>query len=257
MISFEYAKKFCNEDLSLIENFDNAIADKEQTWHCHHRRELETSRKELIEIGEYYNRPANELIFLTKSEHNALHNTLKFKGKKRKPFSEEWKRNISLALKGKTPWMKGKHLSEEAKRKISEAKKGRHLSEESKRHMSDSLKGRKLTEEHKKNLSKHSTGRHWFNNGIKNVFLKECPEGFVKGTIKRKPFTEETRKKISEARKGQTSWNKGIPHTEEAKRKMSIAQKGLHWFNNGIINIKVKECPEGFVKGRLKKVKQI
>lgn len=28
--------------------------------------------------------------------------------------------------------------------------------------------------------------------------------------------------------------------------------KGTHWFNNGEIDIRTKECPEGFVSGRLK-----
>ncbi len=47
------------------------------------------------------------------------------KGYKRPPYSEEWKKNISLALKGKPkPWQIGRPLSEEHKRKISEANKG-------------------------------------------------------------------------------------------------------------------------------------
>ena len=154
MINFKTVKNYCNEDISLIENYKKAIADKEQIWHCHHRREMTTPKKELLEIGEYYNRPATELIFLTKSEHNSLHkkNNKNMRGKH---HSEETRRKMSIALKGKTTWMKGKHPSEEAKRKLSEARKGKTL--------------------------------HWYNNGIKNVFVKECPEGFVKGRLKRKP----------------------------------------------------------------------
>ena len=87
-------KKFCNEDISLIENYDKAIADLNQTWDCHHRREIETSRKELIKIGEYYNRPARELIFLTHSEHSILHN-------KGKQFSEKTRQLLSDSNKGK------------------------------------------------------------------------------------------------------------------------------------------------------------
>ena len=137
MINEYFVKKYCNEDISLIENYDKAIADKEQIWECHHRRELETPRKELIEIGEYYNRPANELIFLTNSEHNSLHK-------------------------------KGKHLSEGTKRKIADARKGKKKSEETKRKLADAIKR-----------------LHWFNNGIKTVRARECPEGFVKGRLKR------------------------------------------------------------------------
>ena len=31
-----------------------------------------------------------------------------------------------------------------------------------------------------------------------------------------------------------------------------MASKGKYWFNNGIIETYAFECPEGFVKGRLK-----
>ena len=145
MINFKTVKNYCNEDISLIENFDKAVNDKEQSWDCHHRRELETSRKQLIEIGEYFSRPASELIFLTKAEHNSLH-----------------KKNNKN--------MRGKHLSEYAKRKMSIAKKN--MSEETKRKISEATKYKNI-------------GRSWFNNGIKNVFVKECPEGFVKGRLKK------------------------------------------------------------------------
>ena len=49
-------------------------------------------------------------------------------------------------------------------------------------------------------------------------------------------FNEETRKKMSEKAKGNTN------------------TKGMHFFNNGKINIMSKECPDGFVPGRIKKL---
>ena len=33
---------------------------------------------------------------------------------------------------------------------------------------------------------------------------------------------------------------------------MREAKKGMLWFNNGKINIRARECPEGFVLGRIK-----
>ena len=39
-------------------------------------------------------------------------------------------------------------------------------------------------------------------------------------------FTEQSRRKISESRKGKPAWNKGIPRTEEEKRKMSRSHVG-------------------------------
>ena len=42
--------------------------------------------------------------------------------------------------------------------------------------------------------------------------------------------------------------------TSKAKKgkKRSEARKGMRWFNNGKINIRAKECPLGFVPGRIK-----
>ena len=160
MINFKYVKTYCKDDISLIENYDKAIADQNQIWDCHHKREMTTPKKELIEIGEYYHRPARELIFLTHSEHSILHN----KGMK---LSEEAKRKIAEARKG----MK---LSEETKRKIAEAKKG-----------NKNMLGKHLSEETKLKIGEYAKMSHWFNNGIINIKVKECPEGFVKGRLKK------------------------------------------------------------------------
>ena len=82
MIDKRRAKSYCKEDVSKIENYDKAVNDKTQTCHCHHRDEVKVlpsgitvirSKTDLIENGRYYNCPANELIFLTKAEHNSLH----------------------------------------------------------------------------------------------------------------------------------------------------------------------------------------
>ena len=73
MINEKYAKSYCCEELSLIENYELAIADTTQMWEIHHRRGTIYSKKDLKEIGEYYNRPAIELIFLTPTAHRRLH----------------------------------------------------------------------------------------------------------------------------------------------------------------------------------------
>lgn len=91
------------------------------------------------------------------------------------------------ANKGRAPWNKGKHLSDEHKRKISESNKGKHISEEQKRHhsevmkgksawnkgksgylseesrkkMSEAKKGRRHSEEWKKRMSETISGKHW------------------------------------------------------------------------------------------------
>lgn len=55
-----------------------------------------------------------------------------------------------------------------------------------------------------------------------NPLTIEAHRNASKGKI----FSEETRKKISEARKGKEPWNKGKHHSEETKKKISEAKKG-------------------------------
>ena len=173
MISKRLAKAYCRDDISLIENYDKAVSDTTQSWHCHHRRETIYSAKELIEIGEYYNRPACELIFLTPLEHNRLHHL-------------------------------GKHQSEESRNKISEANKG-----------------------------------------------ENNPRFGKPSTFKGKHHSAETRKKMSELMKGKNHPFFGKHHSEKTRRKMSKAHIGKHWYNNGVISVLARECPDGFVKGRI------
>ena len=86
-------KRICNKktylsfcipsEYELIENYDKAKADNFRGWDCHHRLELHPdcslrfTRKSLQVLDLYYNRPANELIFLTRSEHAKLHSLSK------------------------------------------------------------------------------------------------------------------------------------------------------------------------------------
>lgn len=109
MINELYANKFCKEDIRLIENYDMAINDNSQTWECHHRDEIRflpsgmvviRSKKELIENNRYYNCPANELIFLTKSEHSRLHSLYKNKERLEK-FRENRYKFASYGMQGK------------------------------------------------------------------------------------------------------------------------------------------------------------
>ena len=142
MISKKYTKMLCKDDISKIENYDKAIADTTQTWVLHHRDECKIlpsgikiirTSAELKENGRYYNCPANELIFLTPSEHTSLHNMF------RPEITEETRRKMSETRKGL------KH-SEETRRKISESLKGNHRSEETRRKISESMKKRKQKE---------------------------------------------------------------------------------------------------------------
>lgn len=175
MVNTKYANKFCKDDISKIENYDKAVADN-KTWDCHHRlethkyknrdrtewtqRDENVSRKMLQAFGVYYDRPAEELIFLPPTEHISLH----WKGKKRGPLSDETKSKISKTKKGKIMGP----LSEETKRKISMSEKGKKVSEKTKQKISEANKGNSAwnkgiphSEETKKKLSEAIKGKHW------------------------------------------------------------------------------------------------
>jgi hypothetical protein len=67
-------------------------------------------------------------------------------------------------------------------------------------------KGKSLTEKHKKQISDRRKG-------------KATRSGFT--------HTEQTRQRISAAKKGTASWNKGIPRTANEKKAISDAKKGV------------------------------
>ena len=153
MIDERRVRKYCRDDISKIENYEEAISDKNHTWHLHHRLELTLDGEfaltpEQLKMHDmYYNRPYYELIFLTPAEHARLHSmnmsdetrrkiSESLKGKQ---HSEERRKKISESLKGNQN-MKGKHHSADTCKKISEANKGRHLSEEQRKKMSEAAK---------------------------------------------------------------------------------------------------------------------
>ena len=88
MINEISAKRFCSEDIALIENYKQAITDQTRTWDIHHRRECDSegrtlfTRKLLKDMNLYYKRPASELIFVTRSMHSKLHRELRSNGGK-------------------------------------------------------------------------------------------------------------------------------------------------------------------------------
>lgn len=99
MINTEKAREYCREDLSLIENYKKANEDNNEVWDCHHRIETDKglSRDELIANSMYYNRPASELIFMRRTDHQRLHN---FSGNNPNPwlgkFGAEHNSSISI-----------------------------------------------------------------------------------------------------------------------------------------------------------------
>lgn len=129
MIERTNAYAFCREDISLIENYYEALTDTEHRWHVHHRDEIRTlpcgitvirTAQDLKEAGRYYNCPANELIFLTVNDHMKLHRKFYKSGNmKGHTHSEESRRKMSEGRKGKG---KGRIVSDETKAKLRQAR---------------------------------------------------------------------------------------------------------------------------------------
>lgn len=130
--------RFCSEPIENIENYEEAVNDKENLWDCHHRLEIQgpfrNSRSLLKRCGMYYYVPASQLIFIKHSEHSRLHNIgtrngLGNKSRTGQKQSDETRKKISESNKGKHNYSGtkaphyGKKHSEETRRKISEAMK--------------------------------------------------------------------------------------------------------------------------------------
>lgn len=153
--------------------------------------------------------------------------------------------------------------------------KGIKLSEETKQKMSASRIGHETAEDTKQKISQAHKGKKWMHKGndYKQVVKEDVPKFLSNGWVfGGKPISEEQKKqisnkntgkkrsieakeKMSKAKLGKTTWNKGIPQSQETKEKNSATHKGRRWANNGINEImipKLSEVPEGYVLGRIK-----
>lgn len=118
MINIKNVKRYCKEDISLIENYDKAIADT-SIWVCHHRDEIRIlpsgmvslrSINDLKDNCRYWKCPANELIFMKKSEHRSMHAKYMFTRPEIKEFFKK--------VYADNPHMHRLHWTEEEKLKL-------------------------------------------------------------------------------------------------------------------------------------------
>ena len=270
MIDERRVSEYCYEDPSLIENYESAMNDKTQTWVCHHRvgTIMNCGKKELIAQGCYTDRPAHDLIFLTKAEHRRLHTagkplsakhranlraalnrpevrvkmSMKSRGRKQSVETRA-KRSASVKAALSKPEVREKMRASikaalskpETRAKIRVSRTGKHLTEETKAKLSAVNKGKKLSAEARAKMSAALGGK---NNPM--FGKKHSAEARAKMSAAAKNRSEEWREKISASSKGRklsAEWRAKIG------AKSRVASTGRHWFNDGVENKFCKECP--------------
>lgn len=141
-------------------------------------------------------------------------------------WNDEQRKNLSYKLKGKPSKNKGIPLKEDIKKRISQKLKGK----------PQPWNRRKKTKEERLLISIRTK---------ECMAKKEARENFIKGIKNRKTY------------KGKNNPMYGKKRKDVSKRfsEFNKSRKGFHFYNNGIKNVYCKECPKGFVKGRISKIK--
>lgn len=194
------------------------------------------SQEELDEKEKYYisklsnNYPIN-MIYNIASGGNS--------GNLRKFYTEEqyneWKYKISKSKKGQKPWNAGHKnaFSDTARIKMSMAHKGKKLSDEHKRKISNS---NKISQNRVANIQANSkrTKELWQDlnfrnkviNSIKNTYSNKEIREKLSMAHRGKKLSDEHKRKISNTLLENGSWIKGKHHTKETRDKISKASKG-------------------------------
>jgi hypothetical protein len=181
----------------------------------------------------------NRLVVLTGREHYIAHALLEKAFIKRYGLKD--KRTIKmnfahLSMKGNNRKYLNSYLYENAKKRRSESIRGISIN-----------KGNIHSKETKQKMSEMRKGMKWWNNGNIDVRSLECPgEEWISGRLKvqkgrvcaeetkikigqkntGKKRSKETKRKMSEARKGENNHNFGKTHSNETRRKIGEGNKG-------------------------------
>lgn len=202
----------------------------------------------VVELCDEQSLSEREIFYIAEFDtyENGYNQTLGGEGTRGFYHTEEWKMWLRMLNTGKV-------LSEETRKKLSEAKKGKHVEvtpamREAYKRLSEKLKGRVITEEHRRKISEAKKGCTPWNKGMK------MPDDY-KHPLLGKHHSEETKKKISDA-------HRGMKQTLEQRRKKS---KKVICIETGIIYPAISEAAEEYgvdistiscaVRGKLKTAK--
>ena len=131
------------------------------------------------DIDRYIQWKFDDLIVMSRSDHQRLHIKLCNPMDKHGGWSDEDKRMIA---KRTSKMFKGVPKTEEHRRKISESNKGKHNhSGINNPNYGKKHPGLRCGRPKGSPPTRGNKGMHWFNNGVDNIMALECPEGFVKG----------------------------------------------------------------------------
>lgn len=171
-----------------------------------------------FEYGKY-------VIFVTKEDHNKIHSDSEETRKKKR--DAQIKRFESFEERRKVgEKQKGKLVSDETKQKMSDAQKGKHHSEKTKEVLKKKCSGWHHTDEAKQKISEAGKSRE-FSEECRNKISKSLKEKYASGWNPNKghEVSEETRKKIGDANRGENNGNFGKHLSEEHKRRISESGK--------------------------------
>lgn len=112
-------------------------------------------------------------------------------------------------------------------------------------------------EELRQKLREVHKGQVAWNKGKKGCFSEETRKKMSEAAKKREnrpQMTEEQKEKLRSLRKGMKlsdEWRKKLSESHKGQKAWNKNKKIGHWYNNGVKCVMASECPEGFVPGRL------
>lgn len=223
----------------------------------HHLRDTEEQRKyndehyelwgfEIDENGNEHFEYGKYVIFVTGEEHRAIH-----------ALSEETRKKMSEAQKGEKNNMYGKRHSDATKQKMSESHMRENMSDEYRKSLSEGVK-RSMTEERRKQISERNKNRSEEERlNLSNAAKKRWRSKEYRDNQANSKFiwSDEKRKEFGETRKGENNPMYGVHPSAETINKRRESLK-ITWDDNKrlALSTKVKERFSG-VSNAYKKYK--